>query len=413
MDDVVVIGAGIAGLAAARMLTAAGRRVVVLEARQRIGGRIWTDEQHPDGPIERGAEFIHGDRVALWAWIYRLGLTTDIAALWHGRRVYEAGMLAPVDQIPSAAAVAAIRHLDAALLAYTGPDMSFGTWLDGMGVTGIARHLADIRYAHASATTLERSSVAAMQQEFRAAAREGGDDHHIRSGYARVVAGVAAGLDIRLGCPVRSIAHSDDVVMVTSDAGVVFRAARVIVTVPLALLQRGVVHFAPPLSAEKTRAIHALEMGSACKVFVHVRAPFWDADATFFTLPDPAPVWWTIDPRRPVLVGLFTGPRADALRAAADPQEFCLRVLRQAFGSVVDDTLIACEVMDWTAEEWTGGGYSSVPVAALWARAALAAPEGRVHFAGEATATDGHPASVHGALVSGERAAQEVLDAQS
>jgi monoamine oxidase len=250
-----------------------------------------------------------------------------------------------------------------------------------------------------------------MRDELVAVRRDGGDDHHITRGYGALVAALADGLTIHLQTPIHRVSHDVSGVALQCADGSIVRANRVVVTVPLAILKRGVMTFSPALPPEKTAAIAALDMGSACKMILQFRAPFWDAGAAFFTLPDPAPVWWTIDPARPILVGLFTGPRADALRAAADPREFCMTVLRTVFGAVVDDTLVAATLVDWTAEAWTGGGYSSVPVGALWARAALAHPVGRVHFAGEATAVDGHPASVHGALVSGERAAQEILDA--
>src|SRR5437764_563714 len=85
--DVLVIGAGAAGLAAARALTDAGRRVVVLEARDRIGGRVWTDHTFGSIPVERGAEFIHGDRAGTWAWLRRAGLRAEPFARWSGRRI--------------------------------------------------------------------------------------------------------------------------------------------------------------------------------------------------------------------------------------------------------------------------------------------------------------------------------------
>jgi monoamine oxidase len=166
--------------------------------------------------------------------------------------------------------------------------------------------------------------------------------------------------------------------------------------------------FVPALSEAKRTAIHALDMAAGCKVILRFRTPFWDEQTTFLTLPDPLPVWWTVDPKRPVLVGLCTGPRAESLLAQADPQASCLAALRHVFGQVIDETFVSFELVDWTRDPWSMGAYSAVPVGALDARRVLALPEGRIHFAGEATALDGHPASVHGALVSGQRAAAEI-----
>jgi monoamine oxidase len=413
MDDVVVIGAGIAGLAAAQSLIHAGYRVRVLEARDRIGGRIWTDDSPVDGPIERGAEFIHGDSVAVWQYVQLLGLHAEKAPLWDGRRIWHHEALHRASVLEQSTDIARLNTIDAQIIAYQGPDISFADWLAASGYTGIARHLADIRYAHASATTPERGSVHAMQSEFAAQLVEGGDDYHIRNGYARIVEWFATGLDIHRQHPVTRIEQHPDSVTVHCQNGAEFIARNVIVTIPLALLQRECIAFEPALSPAKRTAIHALEMGSACKVLMRFRTPFWEPQTTFITLPDPAPVWWTIDPARPVLVGFFTGARADALRASPSPEATCRAALRTVYGAVVDEELVSWELVDWSADPWSMGGYSSVPVGALSARAAVACAEGRIYFAGEATALDGHPASVHGALVSGQRAAAEIRAAHA
>ncbi len=408
MDEVIVIGAGIAGLAAAHALTQDGRQVRVLEARNRIGGRIWTDDTPADGPIERGAEFIHGDSVAVWQYVRMLGLTAEKAPLWDGRRVFHEGRLHKASALAADTDITRLTHIDADILAYRGPDISFADWLTAAHYNGTARHIADIRYAHASATTPERSSIHAMQSEFAAQQREGGDDYHIRDGYARIVEWFATGLQIQTESPVCALTQGEAGVTVTLLNGDIHRARRVIVTIPLALLQRSAITFTPALSPEKQTAIRSLDMGSGCKVILRFRNPFWDDQTTFITLADPAPVWWTIDPLRPVLVGLFTGPRADALLTNPQPIETCRALLRAVYGTVVDETFVSGECVDWSSDPWCMGGYSSVPVGALAARAGLAVPEGRIHFAGEATALDGHPASVHGALVSGQRAAAEI-----
>src|SRR5262245_59630971 len=96
--DVIVIGAGAAGLAAARALVSAGRRVIVLEARDRIGGRVWTDHRFGPVAVERGAEFIHGQQADTWAWVRRAGVRTEPVTRWAGRRlVQEDGQLVGPD----------------------------------------------------------------------------------------------------------------------------------------------------------------------------------------------------------------------------------------------------------------------------------------------------------------------------
>jgi monoamine oxidase len=340
-----------------------------------------------------------------------LGLTAEKAPLWDGRRIFWNGQISSAAHLEAQTDIARLSTLDAQILAYSGPDISFADWLDTSGYEGIARHLADIRYAHASGTTPERASVYAMQSEFAAQVLQGGDDYHIRNGYTRIVEWFANGLVIEKSQPVIGVHQDDTGVRVRCADGSPYHARHAIVTIPLALLQRGQMLFVPALSEAKRHAIHALEMGSGCKVLLRFATPFWDEKATFLTLPEPAPVWWTIDPTRSVLVGLFTGPRADALLAQPDPRAYCIAALRNVYGRVVDETVIAFDLVDWTHDRWCMGSYSSVPVGALDARRVLALPEGRIHFAGEATALDGHPASVHGALVSGQRAAAEILGA--
>jgi monoamine oxidase len=116
-------------------------------------------------------------------------------------------------------------------------------------------------------------------------------------------------------------------------------------------------------------------------------------------------------PDAPYLLGFFTGPRADALRAHPHPQEMCLEVLSTVFGDAPRQLLVDCQIVIWGDEPWSRGAYSSTPVGAFGVREALAAPHGRIHFAGEATALNGQSASVHGALVTGMRAASEVESA--
>lgn len=408
MYDAIVIGAGYAGLAAARQLHDVGKRVLVCEARNRIGGRVWSTPI--DGyPLELGAEWIHGDAVSTWQWVRRLGLATTTAHLWQGRRIWHAGALhTPSELAALAPMVAQLVHIEDEIAAYDGPDISFAEWLSDRGYTGIARHLADIRLAHSAATTPERASLYAIRDEIVSTRDIGGDDHHLATGYAPITADLATGLDIRLGCAVVAVADAGTHCTVTTADGEVVAAARVIVTVPLALLKAEVIAFTPPLPATKTAAIAALDMHDGAKVVMRFTHQFWDAQASFISLFDPAPVWWTMAADAPFLLGFFTGPRADVLKQHPNPQEMCLEVLCQVFGETPRTAFHSCQVMIWSQEEWSRGAYSSTPVGAFGLREALAAPYGRIHFAGEATALHGQAASVHGAIVSGQRAATEV-----
>jgi monoamine oxidase len=411
--DVIVIGAGAAGLAAARALRGAGRRVIVLEARDRVGGRVWTDHHFGPVPVERGAEFIHGQRADTWAWVRRAGARTESVTRWAGRRlVQEDGRLVGADVFEQRPDLAPVFTLEERLAAYEGPDISLAEWLAAQQFSPLAAHIADMRIAHANCATPATISVAELAHELRISDK-GPGDFHILDGYDRVIGLIADGLDIRLGTPVTAIQWSEDGAEVNVPMFQRFTAPRAIVTLPLAVLKAGVVAFEPPLPPAKQQAIAALNMAPAMKLILRFEEPFWDHDMTFLTGHDPLPVWWTIHPGAPLLTGFITGPRATRL-AAQGPDgalQQGLAALAAIFGDAPRRLFADHALVDWAADEWARGGYSSVSPGQHGTRAVLAQPAGALHFAGEATVFASNPATVHGALHSGERAAKEIVAA--
>lgn len=408
MYDVVIIGAGVAGLSAARYLHDAGLKVCVVESRDRIGGRVWSNHDDPMFPREFGAEFIHGDNVATWEWIRRLQLPTTVASLWHGRRVWYHNALHTVDELATVhPEIDALTNLEAAIMAYDGPDISFSQWLSARGVSELVRHLADIRYIHSAATTPERASMHAMRDDLLATTAIGGHDYHIKAGYAPIVHALADAIEFQLETMVTAVHDHGTHCTVVCRTGDI-DALRVIVTIPLSLLKSQTITFEPPLPADKQHAIQHIDMLGGAKVVLQFERPFWPRDMTFLSLVDPAPVWWTIAPDAPYLFGFFTGPRAEYLLQHLKPIDMCLNVLSLAYGDLPRTLLRHSQIIDWSNDPWSRGAYSSVSVSNHGLRPALAAAHGRVHFAGEATALDGQAASVHGAMVSGIRAAKEI-----
>jgi monoamine oxidase len=410
--DVLVIGAGAAGLGAARALADAGRRVVILEARDRIGGRVWTDHSFGPVPVERGAEFIHGERAETWAWVRHAGLTTASHARWSGRRIALGdGRLAGPDLLRERPDLRRVFDLEEALAAYAGPDCSLADWLAANDFSALAAHIADVRLAHSNCATPTTISVAELAHELRLDDR-GPGDFHILEGYGRVLAAVADGLDVRLDTPVTAIRWGADGVEATTSRGA-FTASSAVVTLPLALLKAGAVRFDPPLPEEKQHAIAALAMNPAMKLLLRFAEPFWDPDMTFLTADQPVAVWWTVRHGAPLLTGFLTGPRAARL-AAYGAEEAIARGLAQLdalFEGAPSRLFAAGQLVDWAADEWARGGYSSVPPGAHGQRDALARAVGPLHFAGEATVVDNNPATVHGALHSGGRVAAEIIRA--
>ena len=408
--DVLVIGAGAAGLGAARALADAGRQVVILEARDRIGGRVWTDHAFGPVPVERGAEFIHGERAGTWDWVRRAGLTTASHARWSGRRIALGdGQLAGADLLHARPDLRRVFDLEDALVAYEGPDCSLADWLAANDYSPLAAHIADVRLAHSYCATPATISVAELAHELRIEDK-GPGDFHILEGYDRVLATIAAGLDIRLGTPITTISWDSNGVEATTSRGA-FTARMAVVTLPLALLKAGSVRFDPPLPEAKQRAIAALAMGPAIKLLLRFAEPFWDPEMTFLTADQPVAVWWTVRQGAPLLTGFITGPRAARLATyGVDGAIECgLAQLDGLFAGAPSRLFSAGQLVDWAADEWARGGYSSVPPGAHGQRAVLARALGPLHFAGEATVVDNNPATVHGALHSGGRAAAEII----
>ena len=421
--DVIVIGAGIAGLAAAQRLGRRGLRVLVLEARQRAGGRILT--QFPAGlhvPVELGAEFVHGGDAFLRAALRRGGLR-----------------LGPVHRDLWTRDADGIKRLkshwqDIARVAQripAGTTESFASYLRaqrGLNRAELQRLLA---YAEGfNAAPASRLSARTIRAE------HGGVDSRQsrpKQGYQPLVDSLVEelrGLKVKLelGVPVTEIRWGRGAVEIRA-RGRVFRAPRAIVTLPLGVLQAGVVKFAPRL-ADKQRTIRRLGWGHVARITFRFDPKFWTDPgpvpaklrsgrrATFGFLSVPGedfPTWWAPAAAEPVLVGWSGGPVAGNLvkQGVSACQARALRSLGRIFGvpaSRLRRSVRGCWIHNWTADAFTRGAYS-FPVAGFEnGPAKLARPvAGTLFFAGEATADE--LGTVHGALSSGVRAADEVLAA--
>lgn len=440
-----MIGAGAAGLAAARAVSDAGRRVVVLEARDRLGGRIWT--QHLPGfapPIELGAEFVHGTSDAVWRLVDAAQLRVCDAIEEHlalhdgrlGERDLFSGEIGEV-----------LAALDDWREQPARPDESFEQLLrDRFSAERFAeaRTLARNYVEGFHAAVSERVSVRALGvAEDDASGNE--QAFRIVDGWGAVVdwlaRGAGAPLDVRLRTVVHRVEWSDAGVRVTARgprAEESFDARACIVTLPLGVLAAsvlgavddGAVVFEPPLDARRD-AIAGMQPGDVARFVLRFRSRFWErglpsmpegrdpSELAFMHAPDqPVPVWWTQRAlRAPVLVGWCGGPAAAALlaRPEADRTEAALASLGHLFGtgpSLLREQLVSVHHHDWTHDPYSRGAYSFVRVGAVHAPATIAAPlAGTLFFAGEHTQADGGWASVHGALASGTRAAREALDA--
>ena len=429
--DAIVIGAGAAGLAAARVLAAGSLRTIVLEARDRTGGRVWTGPSAPGGvPAELGAEFIHGPapetrallREAGTAWVDTGGESWTLGR--DGTLSEAQDFLAGGSIFDDAHALAADESVDQYLRRFDGDAKMRDAVADARRfVEGF--DAADPAIASVKAIAAEWGSGV----DSTSARPIGG----YRPVFDQLLAACdALGVERQLGTVVRRIAwrRGEVSVDVTRDgAARTLRARAAIVTLPVGVLRHSgdetAVAFEPDLPVAKRDALHSIAMGLAVKVTLRFRSAFWERisggryrDAGFFRCPGrPFTAYWTQLPVRGELICAWAGgPRAVALEAAP-PAELIERAL-DGFGSLLGEPGLARSefeggvMHDWGRDPFARGAYSYITVGGGDARLVLAAPvDDTLFFGGEATANDGQGGTVNGALATGERAAREALAA--
>jgi monoamine oxidase len=428
--DILIVGAGAAGLAAACELSAANYNVIVLEARDRIGGRIHTHlDSQLSAPVELGAEFVHGKPPETLKLAARAGV--ELIELPNTHWYFRNALLSQSGRFWSG-----IEAVNDEIAKYKGHDESFAEFLDDYSrkhKVDDVRAIATLYVEGFHAAHADRISVLGLIKTNEAAA-EIDDEKQFRpaGGYRPLVEflhseAVAHGASFRLQTVVREIEWRAGAVTVTSDAGEQFKARRLIVTLPLGVLQRNAVTFTPRLVA-KEEAANKLAVGQVVKVMLRFRDRFWEEitlpsndarsavlkDLAFVHAPDEMPpTWWTQLPvRAPLLVGWAGGTRAEQLlTASADElREKSLTALSHIFAEPVksiEDQLVDFYTHDWATDPVSLGAYSYIPVGGLKAQAALSEPiENTIYFAGEAANKKGHHGTVHGALATGLRTAQ-------
>jgi monoamine oxidase len=422
--DVVVIGAGVAGLAAARRLRREGASVVILEARNRIGGRVWTDVSMSGVPLDLGASWIQGTNGnPITALAHDLNVRTFRTDFDHPA-LYAAGQrlnAADTQRIGKnyRSFMQRVDSFRSALRKKGQADISLEAGIDHVlaqqPATGQQR--AELNFAIQSEIEDEYGTEAVDLSLFNWDQDEefGGESVLFPAGYGQIIAGLAHGQDIRLNTSVTRVEYDDHGVSVETER-LKLRATRVLVTLPLGVLKSGAIAFTPALPEPKRIAIARLGMGILNKIYLRFPHVFWpkEADVIGMISAERGGLDEWVNTFKytgqPLLLGFNSGRRAKYIEGLSNQAVvgLAMKVLRDIFGQTIPDPEKSL-ITRWQSDPFSLGSYSSIPPGASGKDYdTLAAPIGdRVFFAGEATSR-AYPATVHGAFLSGEREAKRI-----
>jgi monoamine oxidase len=420
-----IIGAGMAGLAAAEALQHGGQPAIVLEARDRVGGRVQTAHDLADFPVELGAEWIHGADVITWDWVQYYQLE---AVYWEKSadalvRLYDGRLLTMPEARRVSPAWDQARGWAFDLPPATGQE-NFESYLRRV-VGDDAEFLSYVRrsFANSAGDSMSRLSARAMLDELADYDRpvesnpdiDYRADFRIVEGYSALYEGMAEHLDIRLNTPIRTIVWGDQGVTAIAANGERFHGEHAVITLPVGVLRSGNVRFEPALPAVKQQALQGLEMGPVMKmVYVFDQPITAPGVSAIFSRHNP-PMWWTAnygreDTRVTVWSAFFSGDFAREMLALGEAAalEKGLDALREELGNSQIEPRFARWV-NWVDDPYALGGYSITLPGYYEARQWLAQPTPPLYWAGEASVGHDACATVSGALESGLRAAQEIL----
>lgn len=430
--DTIVIGAGVAGVTAARLLAGAGQRVVVLEARDRVGGRLHTLREG-GRIIDHGASWIHGiDDCPLYD--VARGLELPMQEFTMGSYQVDGRPLTyfgpdgeRLDASAAAGFAGDVHALDAVLVGVIEESSTGASWAEV-----VDQGIAELGWSGSRADRVREYLHHRSEEQCGAEARDlgahgldddviDGDEVVFPRGYDELATRLAESLDIRLSHRVSDVRWSPDGATVratTADGVAEFSGDRVVVTVPVGVLKSGAFSFDPPLEDPVASALEGFEMNAFEKVFLRFSERFWDEGVYGVRRLGPAGrnwhSWYDLSALsgEPTLLTFAAGDWAREVRGMSDAEiaESVVARLQEIYGVAVTAPTHV-HVTRWQDDPFTHGSYSFMTTRSRTDdhdRLAEPLGGGVLQIAGEATSTE-HSATVTGAMITGHRAAERIL----
>ena len=419
---VCIIGAGAAGIYAAAYLMNQGVDVTILEASTRVGGRIRSVDGFADFPVELGAEEIHGRRSLL----YDLALTFAQADILPepGENYYWINNVLRDDYYFKHSEVLqgggqTLLQIAESLAAYEGPDISLQEYLQNFPIDPALTEIANALIANEYGTQLDRIGMYALR-EAEQRYSSGIDGYFLKnrsmwslfeSAFPEAIA------KVKLNEPVSDILIKDGELIVKTIYDAEYSAQKVLITVPISILQQSFITFNPPLPQSKLEAINAIKMDVGSKFILRFSAPFWEENTGSILGGLLIPEYWVSSAGKnsanPTLTAFVMGDRAAYFQGMADSQiqTELLDELSSLFPTQNPTELCTgIRVQRWADEPFIRGAYSYPSPQSTGMREVLAEPVGnRLFFAGEACNVNGHIATVHGAMESAYLACKSMM----